>query len=797
MALALAACSQGEQATATAEEPAAAATGEAPSDSTPLPEIQIVDRDRLLVGVDAAFPPFADLDSEGQLTGLDVDVLDALAEVGGFEYQFVPASWATIFSDLVSGRFDAVVGAVTPAEAPAQLVELTEPYFEVGQVAVVLSTDEEILQLGDLQRAVVGVQPLSWGEFAVSGDDAAVRVPAGNVRSYDTAEALIEALFADHVDAIITHHTVIESYLDVNPGDLRILGGEGREAWLASRSYHIAVPHGADRLLASLNDAINRLQADGKLAEVVHTWGFTPAFDQRPKFVPEPAADSLVAGVEKVDDWTVRFYLNRPDPFFDYKMAASSMAIHSPANLFEFDGGGELASNPVGTGAYLLDSWEPGQAITLTANPDYWGDPPLIKLAVLRTVRDPAERYALLKRGEVQLVDHLGAEALANLEERENKDIAVYPRVPINVAYLGMNRDLPPFDDRRVRQAVALCVDRADLVKEVYPAGTLAAHQFLPPNTFGFTPGLLWPQRDTDSAASLLKEAGLSSGVTVTLSAADLPTDFLPEPGRIAAAVGQQLAECGIAAEVRLLDADTFVARLAAGQLGFHLSGWSADFPGPISFLGYHFVGEANGLQFGAPYPEIVERLRDAEQIADRALRMSLYDQVNELLREKLVVVPLAHGASSLAARADTLHGIPTNPVRRESLTRIRPITDTTVITTLVYALSSAPLSLDPSDELDDTTYLVTNQLFDTLVDFEPATTELRAGLATEWSANEAGDVWEFSLRPGVRFQDGSQFNADAVILSFERLWDPAHPLHVGRSGEFRYFQAIFGGFRG
>jgi peptide/nickel transport system substrate-binding protein len=92
---------------------------------------------------------------------------------------------------------------------------------------------------------------------------------------------------------------------------------------------------------------------------------------------------------------------------------------------------------------------------------------------------------------------------------------------------------------------------------------------------------------------------------------------------------------------------------------------------------------------------------------------------------------------------------------------------------------------------------LVTNQLFDTLVDFEPATTELRAGLATEWSANEAGDVWEFSLRSGVRFQDGSQFNADALILNFERLWDPEHPLHVGRSREFRYFQAIFGGFRG
>ena len=117
-------------------------------------------------------------------------------------------------------------------------------------------------------------------------------------------------------------------------------------------------------------------------------------------------------------------------------------------------------------------------------------------------------------------------------------------------------------------------------------------------------------------------------------------------------------------------------------------------------------------------------------------------------------------------------------------------------ITRLVYVVPSLPRSLDPADEMDDATFAVTTQIFDTLLQYEPETAVLTAGLALEWSANEGFDVWEFTLRPGVRFQDGSLFNADAVLLSFERLWDRDHPLHVGRIGTFRYFPILFGGFR-
>lgn len=799
LTIVLGACSEQEQ----VKSPTAVPGEDAIVEPTALPEILIVEREQLIVGVDASLPPFVDLNSDGEIVGLEVDLFSELAGMAAIDYRYVSTEWDTVFLDLVGGRFDAVMGGVTRADVPANLVDLTDPYFEMGQVAVVLASNPNILRLEDLTNATVGVESLSWGEFAISGDGAVLPLPAGKIRRFESSPELIQALLDGFVDAIVTNHTVIESYMEVNPGDLRVLPAQPGSAgdpdapdtWLSTHSFHIAVPEGANELLATLNTAIAQLKSDGRSHEVIQAWGFAPTFAARPRFFQNPSAATLIAGIEKVDDYTVRFVLNRPDPNFDYKMAVPAMAIHSPSNLEQYEGGGELSENPVGSGPFLLEEWEQGEAITLSINLDYWGELPLIETIVITGVRDAAARYTLLRASQVQMVENLGAEELDSLEESENRDLVVYQRAPVNVAFLGMSRDLAPFDDLNLRLAIATCIDQPDLVETLYPTGTLIASQFVPPNTFGFTPGLLWYEQDTERAGELLDLTDYPDGLEVELNLVDLPSDFLPEPVRIAEAIQTQLSACGITVTLSILDADLFEQRLIDGQLAFHLGGWSADFPGPIGFLNAHFLGVGNGGQFGAPYPAIVDRLEQAAHTSDRGTRQELYDQVNQLLKEKAIFVPLAHGGSNLVARAD-LPGVVTNPVRRESLASIGPITNTAPYTRFVVAMSRLPVSLDPSDEVDDATFAVTNQIFETLVDFEPATTVLTAGLAIAWSANEAADVWEFTLRPGVRFHDGTDFNADAVLLNFERLWDPEHPYHNGRTGAFRYFQILFGAFR-
>jgi peptide/nickel transport system substrate-binding protein len=83
------------------------------------------------------------------------------------------------------------------------------------------------------------------------------------------------------------------------------------------------------------------------------------------------------------------------------------------------------------------------------------------------------------------------------------------------------------------------------------------------------------------------------------------------------------------------------------------------------------------------------------------------------------------------------------------------------------------------------------------LLGFKPGTTEVIPVLAEKYESNDDATVWTFHLRQGVKFTDGTPFNAQAVVTNIERQWDPQNPLHKGRTGEFYYFVTFFGGFKG
>ena len=110
---------------------------------------------------------------------------------------------------------------------------------------------------------------------------------------------------------------------------------------------------------------------------------------------------------------------------------------------------------------------------------------------------------------------------------------------------------------------------------------------------------------------------------------------------------------------------------------------------------------------------------------------------------------------------------------------------------TFTFAISSDPVGLDPSQVFD---FLISNQIYETLLDLQPGGTLVIPGLAERWSVSPDGLTWTFQLRSGVKFHDGTDLDAAAVVYNFERWWDPAHPYH---DGAFDYFEYMFGGFRG
>lgn len=114
---------------------------------------------------------------------------------------------------------------------------------------------------------------------------------------------------------------------------------------------------------------------------------------------------------------------------------------------------------------------------------------------------------------------------------------------------------------------------------------------------------------------------------------------------------------------------------------------------------------------------------------------------------------------------------------------------------TLVVGKLADAVKLDPADALEGESAVVTQNIFDTLVEYKDGSTEIQPALATSWRAARDGKSWMFTLRKGVLFHDGTPCNAEAVVFSFKRQMDPRHPFHA--FGHFVYWKTMWGGYPG
>jgi peptide/nickel transport system substrate-binding protein len=116
----------------------------------------------------------------------------------------------------------------------------------------------------------------------------------------------------------------------------------------------------------------------------------------------------------------------------------------------------------------------------------------------------------------------------------------------------------------------------------------------------------------------------------------------------------------------------------------------------------------------------------------------------------------------------------------------------------LVYGSGGQPVNLEPGNITDGNSIIVQDQIYNRLMEFKPGSTDLEPALATRWNVSKDGKTWTFKLRQGVKFHDGTAFDAAAVKFNVERWWDPKHPNGYRDAGKtYEIWQQIFGGFKG
>jgi peptide/nickel transport system substrate-binding protein len=518
------------------------------------------------------------------------------------------------------------------------------------------------------------------------------------------------------------------------------------------------------------------------------------------------AADCSYGGefqkIEAVDANTVVFTLCYSDPAFPSKVAFASFGIEPAAYLQSTGGAGDLLDMPVGTGPWKLDHWDKGNEMVFTRNDNYWGDKAKNQTLIFRWNSDASARLVDLQSGTVDGITNPAPGDFDTI--KADSSLALFPIPPLNVFYLGINNWFKPFDDAKVRQALAYGIDRQRIVDNFYPAGSVAASQFMPPGIFGNTPESTPFPFDQDKAKQLLQEASTADGFTLplssvtakdgttmplTLSYRDVVRGYLPQPNVVATDLQAQLAAIGITVQINKLESATLLDSSSRGDLPLYMLGWGADYPDATDFVDYHF-GSGASAQFGDKFPDLTAALHQAGTISDQTQRLQDYLTINNMIRDLVPMVPIAYGASANAYKASII-GAHASPLGNEIFSVMQnPNADS-----LVFEQNAEPLSLYCGDESDGESLRACLQTTDSLLAYEIGGTNVIPSLASSYDVSPDATVWTFHLREGVKFSDGSDLTANDVVESFAIQWDASSPLHKGRAGLFDYFTGFFGQF--
>jgi len=516
----------------------------------------------------------------------------------------------------------------------------------------------------------------------------------------------------------------------------------------------------------------------------------------------EPAGDLMVVSTDcategyqglfqeiaALDPLTVQFTMCSPDPAFPAKAAFSPFAIQPSEYLESTGGSGKLLEHPIGTGPYMINHWARGEELVFDKNPNYWGTSAFANTLVFRWQSESAARLLELNAGSVDGIDNPGPDDFETIANDPN--LQLLERPALNIFYVGFNNTYEPFNDVKVRQAIAMGIDRERIVANFYPPGSEVASHFTPCAVPNGCAGEEWYEFDVDAARALLAEAGFPNGFDTEIAYRDVVRGYLPDPNIVAQDIQAQLKEnLGINATINVMESGAFLDAADSGSLpGLVLLGWGADYPDMTNFLDYHF-GAGASAQFGDKNPELVKVLNEAASLAGDDARAPLYAEANNLIKQFVPMVPVAHGGSGAAYLA-TVKNPNVSPLSNEMFAPMDPGKDT-----FVWMQNAEPISLFCADETDGESLRACEQVTESLLAYEVGGTAVVPSLATSCDANEDLTVWTCHLREGVTFHDGSALDANDVVMSYLIQWDASHPLHVGNTGAFTYFSALWGGF--
>jgi len=387
--------------------------------------------------------------------------------------------------------------------------------------------------------------------------------------------------------------------------------------------------------------------------------GYLDAIVGVPEFIE--GKSKRIAGIRALGRYRLQVKLSRP-----YGALLSALALDQasvvPREAVEAAGKTPFSQHPVGCGPFHLAYRRGEDVIVLAANPGYFLGKPAIDSIVFYTPKAGAE--GVDTQGAEALIR--GEAAMANLplnlleEFRGKPNIRVVRWQDLSLSFIGINTRRPPLNNPKVRQAIALAMDRKAMLN-LWPAGKVLSQGILPPGLPAYSPEQRTFSHDPETARRMLASAGF--GPSHPLPAITLWKSTANQSVRqVDAVMVSSLAEAGIHIKLKYVswaELDSVITGRHAQMFGL---AWVADIPDPDTFLRALFYS-SSGTNYFRFADRTVDSLLDvAQRTANSDLRMNAYRDVEKRVVQAAPLIPLFHSSTFVGLRED-LSGLEVNPL--------------------------------------------------------------------------------------------------------------------------------------
>jgi len=354
----------------------------------------------------------------------------------------------------------------------------------------------------------------------------------------------------------------------------------------------------------------------------------------------------LIKRIEKVDDHTVRFTLNRPEAPMIANLAMDFASIHSAEYAEKMAAAGtmdDFDQNPVGTGPFKMIAYQKDAFIRYKAHPEFFRGKAAIDDLVFAITPDASVRYQKLKAGECHVMPYPNPADIAAM--RTDPKVNLMSQEGLNVGYLAYNSKVAPFDNPKVRKALNRAINKDAIIDAVFQGAGKVAKNPIPPTIWSYNEATVDDGYDPVASKKALAGEGVKD-LKMKIWAMPVQRPYNPNARRMAELIQADFAKVGVEAEIVSYEWGEYLKRSkATDRDGAVLLGWTGDNGDPDNFLavllGCDGVGGSNRAQWcHKPFEDLIQK---AKVVSDPAERTRLYEQAQIEFKKQAPWATIAH----------------------------------------------------------------------------------------------------------------------------------------------------------